>query len=395
MNIKSILMVFCLSVLSLSFTGCDSGSSSDSAATGPGGASAFAGASITFNPTIDFLAGNNLNYTNTDVDSPFPAAASATAGTYTYVPNATFTAGTLTIVVGTDTIVLEISNFTRSGANVTGFTARSGGQSYPVTVTGTIAAHVSTGSTGAGESTADDIPASMRGTHVLTFHAEGTGISGVPADGTETTFTIGARTLTFDGRTLTNPIFYAGNELEWIFKDGAIWWAVSIAGDGSLNEINVQGPYTGSGNAFYGQYNDRGTDTGGDGTVSVDDTGKFTAGSTFYANVTSKVGPTTVPADTPLHTHTLSQSEPVRFQIANNGDLIIGDYQMIVPFQAASETSVTYVKIDPSGTDTVLIQKDTTTNQPVGVSVNMVRNQTVPAPKTTTVTYTLEPVTAE
>ncbi|CAM2986585.1 hypothetical protein [Rariglobus hedericola] len=400
-HIKSLFAGLVTGLLALAFSGCND-SDSNGAATGPSGAGAFSGASISFNPTVNFLAGNTLTYLNTEVGSPFPAAAVATAGTYTYTPNASFTQGTLTMnVTGiTDPIVLDISSFTRNGTNVTGFTARSGGQSYPVTVTGTITAYqpAPSGGGSTGETRAADIPSAMQGSHVLTFHkSETTAISGVPADGTETTFTIGARTLAFNGRTLTDPVFYNGNTLEWLFKDGSIWWAVSQAVGGGLNEINVQGPYSASSVAFYGQYNDR-ADEGGGGSVSVDGDGKFVAGSIFYATLNTKTGPDTVPSTPHLSTPNVPETGQLKFEIANNGDLIVGDSLMVIPYSAADITAVTYVQVltgNPLGTNTVTISKNTTTNAPTNVSIYIVRNQVTPSVKTTQVTYTFTPVPAE
>lgn len=251
-KVRHILCLLATAILTLSFTACNDGGSDDKA--GPASAASFAGSSVSFNPTVNFLAGNNLTYINTEAGSPFPAAAVATNGTYTYAPNANFTIGTLTLTVDgiPDPIVLELSGFRVSNNKVTGFTVRSGGRNYPVTVTGTINAYTKPGGgNAAGETSADDIPASMRGTYHLTFFQEESG-AGVPADGTQTTFTINARTLVFNGRTLSNPVFYQGNEYEWLFKDGNITYAASISNTGGLNEINIYGPVGVPG--FFGQY---------------------------------------------------------------------------------------------------------------------------------------------
>jgi hypothetical protein len=400
-RLRSILLSSVLGLTAFVMSGCggDSGGT-----TGPAAGSSFSGTSLSFNPTINFTTGTDLTYLNNEVGSPFPAAAVATPGTYTYVPNASFTSGTLTLTVDgiTPPIVLEIGSFTQSGGNVTGFSIRYNGQSYPTTVTGTLPAYQRPsggGGGGAGESRASDIPSSMQGSFALKFHKSDTpAITGVPADETETTFVIGARTLSFDGRTLTNPIFYNGNTLEWIFKDGAIWWAVSQAVGGGLNEINVQGPYTTSGNAFYGQYNDRTDEGGGGGGVTVDGDGKFVAGSIFYATLNTKTGPDTVPSTPHLSTPSIPETGQLKFEIANNGDLIVGDYLMVIPYSAADITAVTYVQVltgTPLGTNTVTISKNTTTNAPTNVSIYIVRNQVTPSVKTTQVTYTFTPVPAE
>ncbi|MBC8040976.1 MAG: hypothetical protein H7Y06_10565 [Opitutaceae bacterium] len=363
-----LLLSSVLGLTAFVMTGCGGDSSGGTA--GPAAGSSFAGSSISFNPTINFTNGTDLTYVNNEVGSPFPAAAVATAGTYTYVPNASFTAGTLTLTVEgiTPPIVLDIGSFTQSGGNVTGFSIRYNGQSYPTTVTGTLPAYQAPsgggGGGGAGESRASDIPSSMQGSFALTFDKSDTpAISGVPADATETTFVIGARTLAFNGRTLTNPIFYNGNALEWIFKDGAIWWAVSQAVGGGLNEINVQGPYSASSaNAFYGQYNDR---VPGD-TVSVDVDGKFVAGSFFDALVNSTSESTSNPdPQTPKLTGT------IQFSITGAGSLFFGvptggggSAGYTLPFVSVNSTTVTYRFFEVStsgGTDkdyTVVVTKD-------------------------------------
>ncbi|MFH1497114.1 MAG: hypothetical protein ABII82_04740 [Verrucomicrobiota bacterium] len=258
--LKSILCVLFTALSALLFTACGGDSS---APAGPSSGGAFAGTSISFNPTINFQAGDALTYFNNEAGTPFPSADPAINGTYTYTPNASFTAGTLTLTLNgvASPLVLEISNFRRSGANVSGFTARSGGQSYPVDVTGTLVAYqapASGGSTGAGETRADDIPSSVQGTYALTYFEATTG-SGI-ADDSTATFTIAARTLAFGGKTLTNPVFLNGKNDEWIFKDGNLWYAVSKLSSGAFNEINVAGP---GGTPFYGQYSDESEVGGG------------------------------------------------------------------------------------------------------------------------------------
>lgn len=380
-------------ILALSLTGCGGG---DSAATGPASGGAFAGTSITFNPTVNFTTGDNLTYFNDEVGSPFPAADPAANGTYTYVPNANFTGGTLTLTVDgiMDPIVLDISNFTRSGANVTGFTARSGGQSYPVSVTGTLAAYQppAGGGGGSGESRAPDIPSAMQGTHELTFHISDTSpITGVPADGTITTFTIGARTLSFNGRTLSNPIHYNGNPFEWIFKDGSIWWAVSEAVNGGLNEINVQGPYSAPSIAFYGQYNDRDGSGGGDGgynSLGIGQNGGYVGGG-FNATVTGVTGPDTLPSGTHLFVQELTMGQTINISFSNNGDLLSDDLVGVFNFSSSNAASSTYLQVRPTDTpavsDTITIAKDGN-ELPVSLTIYSVRTGT----RTTQVTYTLD-----
>ena len=360
--LKYLAGVLFAGLLAFTLSGCGGG---DNTPTGPSGAAAFDGVTIDLNPTISFTAGNNLTYLNTEVGSPFPAADPAAAGTYTYVPNASFTAGTLTLTVTgiDDPIILEISNFVRTGTTITGFTARSGGVNYPVTVTGGTLTAYTPPAGGSGESRAPDVPASMQGSYELTFHISDTApITGVPADGTVTTFVIGARTLTFNSRTLSNPIHYNGNPYEWIFKDGNIWWAVSQAVGGGLNEINVQGPYTGSGNAFYGQYND-GTNGigGGYNSIGIGLNGGFVGGG-FTANVTSVVGPTTMPSGSDLFVQSLTQGQTITVTFSNNGDLLSSDLVGVFNFTSADSTQAVYSQIRPGDSpavaDTITIYKN-------------------------------------
>lgn len=288
-RLRSLLFSSVLGLAALALGGCggDSGGT-----TGPASSSAFAGTSISFNPTINFTNGTDLTYLNNEVGSPFPAAAVATAGTYVYVPNASFTAGTLTLTVDgiPSPIVLEIGSFTQTGGNVTGFSIRYNGQSYPATVTGTLAAYQKpSGGGGAGESRASDIPSSLQGTYDLVFFiSETTPIAGVPADGTQTNFVISARTLKVGTKTLSNPVFYNGNDLEWLFKDGSLVYAVSISPVGGLNEINIYGAIGASGpNGFYGQYREA---------VAVTLSGGKLASGTFTGSVNSAFSPAGFPA---------------------------------------------------------------------------------------------------
>lgn len=277
-------------VIAFSLSGC--GGDDSAAATGPESSAAFEGSSITFNPTVNFLAGNTMTYLNTEAGSPFPAAATATNGTYTYTPNATFTGGTLTLTVDgiSSPVVLEVSGFRRTGRNVTGFNVRSGGQNFTVAVTGTLLARstTTTGGTptlGAGETSATDIPSSLQGTYSLVFFPGfDTAIAGVPAAGTQTSFVVGARTLAFSGKTLTNPVFFNNNTLEWLFKDGSITYAVSISGSGGLNEINLYGAIGATGPVgFFGQYRTAVATTLSGGKVT---SGSFTATTGFVSTPT-------------------------------------------------------------------------------------------------------------
>ncbi len=388
-NILKSALAFASGLLALALAGCggDSGSS-----TGPASGDAFAGTSISFNPTVNFSTGGNLTYFNDETDSPFPEADPAVDGTYTYVPNATFTAGTLTLFVSgvQDPIVLDISNFTRTGPNVTGFTARSGGQSYPVTVTGTLVAYQRPGaggggSGGSGEASAADLPESMRGTYELTYF-EATAGSGIADDSTQT-FIIGARSLAFGGKTLTDPVFLNGNTLEWIFKDGNLWYAVSQNNLGGLNEINVGGP---NGTPFYGQYSDESSSSGGGGynSIGIGANGAYVGGG-FTARVSNVVGPDTVPSGADLFVQFLPQGEDITFTFSNNGDLLSPNLVGVFNFSADGGTTVTYTQLrpndNPAVADTITIQK-AQNGLPLSLSVYSVRTGT----RTTQVTYTLD-----
>lgn len=389
-NILKLSLALVTGLVALAMSGCggDSGAS-----TGPASGDAFAGTSISFNPTVNFSAGGNLTYFNAELSSPFPAADPAANGTYTYVPNSSFTGGTLTLTVDgvQDPIVLDISNFTRTGPNVTGFTARTGGQSYPVTVTGTLLAYQRPGGGGgsSGEARAPDIPSAMQGTYELTFYiSDTTPIAGVPADETVTTFTIGARTLSFDGRTLTDPIHYNGNPFEWIFKDGNIWWAVSEAANGSLNEINVQGPYSAPSIAFYGQYNDgTGGVGGGYNSIGIGINGEYVGGG-FTATVTNVVGPTTMPDGADLAVQSLTMGQTITVTFSNNGDLLSPDLSGVFNFSTSSGISSTYLQVRPSDTpavaDTITLGKGAN-ELPTSMTIFSVRT----GMRTTQVTYTL------
>lgn len=267
--LKSTLALL-VAALTLTVTGCSD--DDDARAAGPSSSSSFAGTTITFNPTIEFLAGDNLLYTNTDNPSPFPAAATATPGTYTYTPNASYTAGTLTIIVdGSSPFDLEISNFRRSGTNVTGFTARYNGTNYPVTVTGTLPAYQPpTGGGGGGSSLVDattDIASAVQGTYELAFFNAfgGSQVPGSPHDAGDTvTFVIGARTLQVGTKTLSNPKNPTSMPSAFVYQDGSLWYWVY--GDTPVH-INLYGGIdpTQAGTTFYGGFDEGENGSGGNG----------------------------------------------------------------------------------------------------------------------------------
>jgi hypothetical protein len=364
--------------LAFGLFGC--GGDSNQAATGPSGPGAFAGSSISFNPTVNFLAGNAMIYVNTTPSSAFPAAASpGTAGTYTYTPGPNFTSGTLTLsITGNPDIVLEVSGFIQSGGNVTGFTVRSGGQNYPVTVTGTIVAYTPPAAGGGGSSAGlvnatSDISLATQGTYELTFlNAFGEGrVAGSPYDtGDRRNFIIGPRELTVVSTRLTNPRNPISSPTDFIYQDGSVWYWVY--GNRTPVQINVYGGNpTQAGGTFYGSF--RPASSGGPVTllVSVDGTGKFTSGSSFQASIT-----TTTPAVIvgPAYPAVFELASPTFFGVALNGDLQVSANSMVynVPFLSATPTTVTYQLSEtgsPNRNYSVVITKDSA-NKPTTIEAS-------------------------
>jgi len=273
----------------LLLAGCG-GDDDDTMSNAPGPAvyTAFSGVTIDINPTLSFLNNGQLTYLNNAASSAFPAAASALNGTYTYTPAADYLSGNLVVTLPGLGQVLNMTfqSFTTQGGKVTGFNTVYNGQSYsskvtsgtltPAAVQGGTASTGGSGNTGgstggttpttpstggstittpvgANEALAPDIPATMQGTHNLTFTYVQTGSP--ITEGTQKTFVIGAKTLAFDSKTLSGPVHRNQNPYEWIFKDGDLEYAASIRTDNTLNEINVN--KTG-GTPWYGQYRNLG-----------------------------------------------------------------------------------------------------------------------------------------
>lgn len=190
--------------LMLSLTGCGGGGSSGSGPTpGPASGSSFSGASVSINPTIDFLSGGAINYRNVEVGSQFPAAATATAGTYIYTPATGYGSGTLSLTVNAPvsaTLTLLLTEFGTTNGNVTSFKATYNGATYASNVTaGTIVAYVPPTSGGGGAVVVPPggVSASLRATEA--------GPSSPYANGSVVNFGISQTTLTFNGKTLTSP----------------------------------------------------------------------------------------------------------------------------------------------------------------------------------------------
>lgn len=298
----------------LVLTGCGDGDEGPvSNAPGPAVYTAFAGVTVNINPTLSFLNNGQLTYLNAATGSAFPAAVSALNGTYTYTPAADYLSGTLALNLPGlgQTLSMTFQSFTTQNGKVTGFTTVYNGQTYssnvtsgtltPAAVSGgtantggttpTTPTTPSTGGTtittpvGANEALAPDIPATMQGTHNLTFTYAQT--SSPIAEGTQKTFVIGAKTLAFDSKTLSGPVHRNQNPYEWIFKDGDLEYAVSIRTDNTLNEINVN--KTG-GTPWYGQYRNTGA-SGSSGTGTGGTTGGSSSGTGSASNT---IGATTL-----------------------------------------------------------------------------------------------------
>lgn len=312
-NILKYGLVLASGLAALALSGC--GGDSGGAPAGPSTSSSFAGTSISFNPDITFSVGDNLTYLNRQAGSPFPLADPAVNGKYSYTPNANFTAGTLRIYDLDDIpndIVLEISNFVRSGANVTGFTARSGGQSYPVSVTGTLAAHQAPsggggGTTGLVNATAD-IASAVQGTHELTFFNAfgGEKVSGSPHDAGDTVaFEIGARTLKVGSKTLTNPRNPSSMTTAFVYQDGNLWYWIYPTMPVRINLYGGINP-TQSGTTFYGGFDDPDSEDDGGDTGGGDTSGELPG--TYSGVFTHQTFETAVPPAAPANGSTVTFS---------------------------------------------------------------------------------------
>jgi hypothetical protein len=357
-NLSKSLLVAACAALSLALVGC--GGDSGGASTGPSSGDAFAGTSISFNPTVNFSAGGNLTYFNNEAGSPFPASDPAADGTYTYVPNATFTGGTLALTVDgiQSAIVLEISNFTRTGPNVTGFTANSGGQSYPVTVTGTLVAYQRPGGGGGGGGgggnaglvdATGDIPSQTRGTFSMTFFnafGEPTTVPGSPYDADDVVeFTIGANTLAFGGKTLTNPKNPSSSLSDFVFQDGDVWYWVY--GNRTPIQINVYGGAnpTQAGTTFFGGFtNEDDEDTGGGGDTST------------LAGTYSGIG-NHVPTGTTLPDGVPANGATITFTISNDLQTLVFNGRTLPLSGDSRPTSLSYTdaQTSPSNNAAVIL----------------------------------------
>jgi hypothetical protein len=142
---KSILTRFGLlgliSSATLFLAGCDSGGGGGGTKTGPSAGASFAGAVISFNPTITFTSGTSFSWSNESGDNADLVVTSGApvTGTYTYTPSSDFLTGTLTFTFSgdIDPITLNLSNFSGKKDGITAFTVGFKGASYNGTVLGT------------------------------------------------------------------------------------------------------------------------------------------------------------------------------------------------------------------------------------------------------------------
>lgn len=349
--------------------GCGGGGSSGGGANnqrGPANATAFHNTTIQINPTLRFLAGNSVEYTNTEAGSPFPPSATALTGTYTYNPSADFRTGTLTLQLsGAVNVSLALSQFQTSGANVTGFRATYNGTPYVATVTsGQLpSAPEPGGGPGTGDQPATDIPAGIHGTYEMTF-AESAAGSGI-TDGSSQSITIGADSLNLGGKVLSSPVFRGGNTAEWIFKDGTVEYALSLSTGTQINEINVTGA---AGTPFYGRYRI----PVNDGTIVLLGNGNLPPGTTFTLGmVSSELQGGSEPAGVPVFT----SGELATFTVSESGALSIAG--LTLPFVESSSGILNYLQVlsvaDFSG-NSASLTLDPTTNVPISATVGFARN---------------------
>lgn len=353
-------------------TGCG-GSGSGSSTTsqrGPAGATAFVGTTILINPTLRFMAGGTVEYTNTEAGSPFPPSPVAISGTYTYVPSSSFTTGILTLQLqGAITITLSLSGFEVSGGNVTSFRATYNGTPYVATVTGgrlPSAPDPGSGGSGTGEQPATAIPSGIQASYDMTF-TESTIGAGI-VDGSEQTFTVGETTLNFSGRTISNPVFRNGNTNEWIFKDGSFEYALSQTAATQINEINVTGP---AGAPFYGRYR---VTTPGDGGIVLLPNGNLPPGTTVTLGMTSsEVSGIEPPDGVPVFTI----GQLVTFTVNSSGALIADS--LSIPFQSTNAGNPVYLQMigTPLNLDTATLILDATTKAPIEATLAFSRDAKV------------------
>jgi hypothetical protein len=140
------LVIIGLGLFALS--GCGGGGGGGAGA-GPAGGGAFAGSTVTINPTLQFSSGGVVSYTNAEAGSQFPSAPVAVVGTYLYTPSTDATTGTLdlTLPAPVGALSFTLKNFRVQGGNVTSFETVYAGRTFQAAVTvGAVA--VSAGTSG-------------------------------------------------------------------------------------------------------------------------------------------------------------------------------------------------------------------------------------------------------
>ncbi|MFK7852445.1 MAG: hypothetical protein AB8D78_15830 [Akkermansiaceae bacterium] len=273
--LKNIILTLGAISGALLISSCSSSDRNDDASI-PTAPASMAGATFSFNPTVELLDGSNFIYTNTETGSSFQTG--IINGTYLYNRDSDSQA-TITLNgpniggQGLNTLDLVLTNFTGTPDSITSFTVSADGQTSIATVdSGTVESAPNTdegndgdnGDNGGSGEIPDDpdaTPATIDpgfvGTHTLTYFENAT--PSPYTDGQVVTFEITADgELKFEGKTLTGAFFYRGNEFEVIWFDGTFGYSAS--GDGSLNEINLARGYNYTSTTdftFLGQFNDK------------------------------------------------------------------------------------------------------------------------------------------
>jgi hypothetical protein len=124
-RLRSSILAAALGLTALLLSGC--GGDSNGTATGPESGTAFAGAVISFNPTITFTSGTTFSWSNDngDVAALVITDGAPVTGTFSYVPSSDFRTGTLTFTFDDPQIPqkqLNLSNFNGSATGITSFT---------------------------------------------------------------------------------------------------------------------------------------------------------------------------------------------------------------------------------------------------------------------------------
>ncbi len=122
----------------------DDNGNNNGGARGPADSAAFAGSTISFNPTISFLANGEISYFNEEDGSNFVLAEESAplGGSYSYLPSSSFLAGDLIISIdGETTETVTLTNFVTQNGNVISFDMTfTSGSKFNALVTGVIKA---------------------------------------------------------------------------------------------------------------------------------------------------------------------------------------------------------------------------------------------------------------